>query len=418
MTDDTMMTQPAHSSSPITTVALAGTALLAALAAGCASSPDIPEESGSSSTQYQSTQQNNESSEASDSTESTSNSSSSSTAQNRRLTAAGPSSKPNSRRSGSPGAKPSGSIPKATGPVAHVDGEPITASAFNDQINKLSKSKRINTRRLRAAAPKLIDKLIDQRLVENYLEAEQIDVSDERVDKKLDEVRQNFKNANKSSAGKVKTLADARDQMGISDKELKDSIRQSLAIQKALTTNRGVTLPSDKDVRSFYDKNKSRFMQPERVRASHILVKVSKDKQNSDKAWKQAKKDAQKLYEQVKQSDKDFATLATEHSEGPTAKKGGDLGYFTRKGMRGLEPFAKKAFNMKNGAISKPVKTQFGYHIIKRTGHKQAGPVAFEKVEDRIYQKLKKQKLGKELQSLVTELRGRAEIKKHTDNIS
>ena len=89
------------------------------------------------------------------------------------------------------------------------------------------------------------------------------------------------------------------------------------------------------------------------VRASHILVK------KEDKAkW---------IYDQIKKGG-DFEKLAKEYSDCPSKANGGDLGYFGKGQMVG--EFETAAFSMKEGEISKPVKTQFGYHIIKVTGKK------------------------------------------------
>ena len=88
-----------------------------------------------------------------------------------------------------------------------------------------------------------------------------------------------------------------------------------------------------------------------KVRASHILVsKLSV---------------AQQLLERIN-SGEDFATLALEFSECPSKKKGGDLGFFTRGQM--VKEFETATFALEIGSVSEPVRTQFGYHIIKRTG--------------------------------------------------
>lgn len=87
-----------------------------------------------------------------------------------------------------------------------------------------------------------------------------------------------------------------------------------------------------------------------KVRASHILVKKHSQ--------------AISILDQLQQGQ-DFKKLAKKHSECPSGKKGGDLGYFARGQM--VKPFEKAVYSMKVGEISEPVKTQFGYHIIKRT---------------------------------------------------
>jgi peptidyl-prolyl cis-trans isomerase C len=105
----------------------------------------------------------------------------------------------------------------------------------------------------------------------------------------------------------------------------------------------------------------------EEVRARHILV----DTEDEAKA----------LQEQLK-SGADFATLAKEKSKDPGAAEGGDLGYFTKDQM--VPEFADVAFKMYPGQVSNPVKTQFGWHLIKLEDKRTKQPPEFEKVKDQI----------------------------------
>lgn len=129
--------------------------------------------------------------------------------------------------------------------------------------------------------------------------------------------------------------------------DTKRSLLKSYNFSKAIE---GVEV-SDDETKAFYDENKQFFKKPESVHAAHILV------DNEDKA----KEIAQKLDEGA-----DFEELAKEHSTCPSSERGGDLGSFGRGQM--VPEFDEKVFAMKDGTISEPVKTQFGYHIIKRIG--------------------------------------------------
>jgi len=87
------------------------------------------------------------------------------------------------------------------------------------------------------------------------------------------------------------------------------------------------------------------------VRASHILV----DNETH----------AKQIKAKLDKDEASFAELAKEKSEGPSSKDGGDLGFFGRGKM--AKPFERKAFELDVGEVSEPVKTQFGWHIIKKT---------------------------------------------------
>lgn len=117
---------------------------------------------------------------------------------------------------------------------------------------------------------------------------------------------------------------------------------------------------SDDLISDYYNGNLSEFKTDKRVKARHILFKV--DERADEKTTDSKKAEAMKVYEMAK-AGKDFADLAKEYSEGPTKNNGGDLGWFTRDRM--VKPFADKAFAMAPNDISEPVRTNFGWHVIK-----------------------------------------------------
>lgn len=117
---------------------------------------------------------------------------------------------------------------------------------------------------------------------------------------------------------------------------------------------------SDEEIAEYYQGHPDEFKTEKRVKARHILFKVD---ENADEKTSEGKKsEAMKIYEMAK-TGKDFAELAKLYSEGPSKDQGGDLGWFTRDAM--VKPFADKAFSMVRDEISEPVRTSFGWHIIK-----------------------------------------------------
>jgi peptidyl-prolyl cis-trans isomerase D len=116
----------------------------------------------------------------------------------------------------------------------------------------------------------------------------------------------------------------------------------------------------EEDIRDYYESNPEKFKDPKTVHARHILIKVDQNaKPEEVESAHQRAEDILKLARE----GQDFAALARQYSEGPTKTKGGDLGTFRREAM--VKPFADKAFSMKAGDISDPVRTRFGWHIIK-----------------------------------------------------
>jgi len=144
---------------------------------------------------------------------------------------------------------------------------------------------------------------------------------------------------------------------------------------------------SDEEAKKSYDSNIKDFEKPEQVRASHILVKTEPKDPNTDpnQVKAAAKTKAETLLKKVKDGG-DFAAIAKESSECPSAAKGGDLGFFARGMM--VKPFEDVAFAMKVGQVSDLVETRFGYHIIKVTDHNDASVTPFEQVKTQIVDKL------------------------------
>jgi peptidyl-prolyl cis-trans isomerase C len=124
---------------------------------------------------------------------------------------------------------------------------------------------------------------------------------------------------------------------------------------------------TDATLKAHYDAHKSDYKEGETITASHILVKTESE--------------AKALLEALK-SGKDFAELAKEKSTGPSASQGGSLGSFGRGRM--VPDFEKAAFALKAGEVSQPVKTRFGWHVIKVTEHTKGKQQDFEQAKEAI----------------------------------
>ena len=144
-----------------------------------------------------------------------------------------------------------------------------------------------------------------------------------------------------------------------------------------------VTLAED-DIRDYYESNSDEFNIPKTVEARHILIKA--DENAEAEQDESARKKAEEIFKLAKEGQ-DFAELARKYSEGPTKAKGGYLGTFRREEM--VKPFSDKAFSMNAGDISEPVRTTFGWHIIKVEKVNVAKTLALDEAEADIRKKLK-----------------------------
>lgn len=146
------------------------------------------------------------------------------------------------------------------------------------------------------------------------------------------------------------------------------------------------------EVKKFFEEHRSQFEVKESRQASHILILA--DPAAGADARVKAKAKAEDVYRQVKQKPESFAELAKKFSEDPgSAGKGGDLGYFTRGSM--VKSFDEAVFSMKQGDISQPVESEFGYHIIRLTGVRAGRASEPKEVTGQIEAELKKQQASR-----------------------
>ncbi|HWV82870.1 MAG TPA: peptidylprolyl isomerase [Hyphomicrobiaceae bacterium] len=147
---------------------------------------------------------------------------------------------------------------------------------------------------------------------------------------------------------------------------------------------------SDADAKKFYDQQVGSAKAQEEVRARHILV--------DNEAL------AKQLQERIGKGE-DFVALAKEHSKDPGSKDdGGDLGYFSKGQM--VPVFEETAFALKPGEVSAPVKSQFGWHIVKVEDRRQRGAPPFDSIKDRIIASM----IHRKAQQVATDLRTKAQL--------
>lgn len=148
---------------------------------------------------------------------------------------------------------------------------------------------------------------------------------------------------------------------------------------------------------------------PDQVRARHILFKAD---QSADEATAKAAKDkALKVMKEAREKPDTFPELAKKYSEGPSGKSGGDLGFFAKERM--VPPFSKAAFAMKPGEISEPVRTRFGFHIIKVEERKEAKEVKYEDVKEQLKAQVERKEKEKLLVAHLDTLRKEMNVKVH-----
>lgn len=173
-----------------------------------------------------------------------------------------------------------------------------------------------------------------------------------------------------------------------------DRLRQQ-ALQRQMSEN--FEEPTEEEVESYSKENR-------RIRAQHILIKVGQDAPESEAD--SARRVAETLVDSAKMESVEFGELARRRSEGPSAKKGGDLGFFTQDQM--VDEFAKAAFALSDSGdvASEPVRTRFGFHVIRLTNPGE--PMDTSKARKQMAQERQKQAVEDQIDDLLAKVTVRA----------
>ncbi|MDP6943358.1 MAG: peptidylprolyl isomerase, partial [Myxococcota bacterium] len=243
----------------------------------------------------------------------------------------------------------------------------------------------------------ILQRLIEKELIRQAAKKARVTVSHAAVARGLAEYKKRFQ----TEAQFNNYLKHGR----VTLKSIKDRIREKKRLENLLSS-RGRLKVTKTEVREFYRANERFYVEKEGVEASHILVKLAEDAPRAEE--KRAMKKIEKIQERLRRGS-DFAAVAKKLSEGPSAAKGGDLGFFGRGQM--VKPFEEAAFRLEVGAVSGPVRTRFGFHIIKVTDTREERKRPLAEVRDQIAQSLTNKKLFKERRKLLDALRQAATIK-------
>ena len=288
------------------------------------------------------------------------------------------------------GSSSSNGVPK--GDIATVAGTPITKAQFDSIIAQYNRSavaakqkpiKCCDSDYVTAVQTKIVPYLIQRTEFESQAHRIGAVVTKKDVDAEIKKIIKQYFGGKRSAFLKAlkkqgSTVADVRDTVGLQVLQQK--------VTAKLTANIKV---SNAEALAYYNKNKSQYVTQTSRDLSHILVKT--------------KKLAQKIYTQLK-GGADFAKLAKKYSTDKSSGiNGGKLGVQAENAL--VAPFAKVAFKIPTGTISRPVKSQFGWHIIKANGPvipKSTKPFSKEKAS--IVQQLLQAKQGEATSQFQTRL--------------
>jgi len=241
-------------------------------------------------------------------------------------------------------------------------------------------------RLIRINGEQVLNQMINEFLIEDEAKKQKINVSDKEINDKFNEIKNQFVDEQNFN----RWLESQR----ITSEELKKQIRLQFLQNKLVIKAKGIKV-TDKEIKDFFEQNKSKLDIPEQIRCRHILVKT--------------KEQADDLLVALR-AGADFSVMAKAKSEDPATKdQGGDIGFFTR-GML-LPEFEDVAFRLKVGEISEPIQTKLGFHIIKLEEKKPAKPAKLDKeTKSEIENILLQNKISSALPEYFNELRQKSKI--------
>jgi peptidyl-prolyl cis-trans isomerase C len=284
--------------------------------------------------------------------------------------------------------------------LARVNGESVKKADLDRLIKnmELSANQPIPAERRDEILRRALDQLVTYTVLSQECRARKVTVTDAEIDGNLKQMQSQF-----PTEEEFKKALTAR---GMTLEKLRSDARIDMSINRMMEAELASTpVPTDPQVREFYDKNPDKFKQDEAIRASHILIPA--DEKADEATKKKARAEIDDILKQLK-GGADFGELAKKYSKDGSAAQGGDLNFFPKGQM--VPAFDQAAWALKPGEISGVVTTPFGYHIIKLTEQRPASTVPFEQVSPRIKEYLTEQQKQGRAEAFIELLKQKAKI--------
>lgn len=289
------------------------------------------------------------------------------------------------------------------GPAVIVNGEEISREKVQAQVDHLINERGISyggitqPTMFKRIQQEVVDSLIVQELLWQEAQRRDFVVEDEYVDERLAELKSGF-DTELAFLFKIKAG-------GFTEETYREDIRQQESVRRMIAEgiSPGISV-SDEDVEYFYNNNIEMMQRPIEVHARHILIKPASTAMEDHEA---ARQKAESILAGIRDGA-DFVELAKTRSQGPSAQRGGDLGYFGAGRM--VAPFERAAFALQPGEISEVVQTQFGYHVIRLEDRRGGETVALQEATGQIRSYLGQQALQNAVEMLITKLRDEGDV--------
>jgi peptidyl-prolyl cis-trans isomerase C len=286
--------------------------------------------------------------------------------------------------------------------VAKVNGEPIAAGpvfqlAHIQKMRFLSEGQQVDEAMDKELVRVALQMVIDNELLAQAAQQSGLSLDPQEIDGEIEAARSQFPSEEE--------YADYLKNAGLTEQDVRQEAERRVMIRsyvKTLTDGKPV---EDAIARKFYQDRPEMFTEGEQVRAAQILIRSAKD--DAEGLREEARKRIDEAHARATGGE-DFAELAKEYSQGPTAGKGGDIGFFPRGVM--VPKFEEVAFSTPIGEISPVFETPYGFHIVKVLEKQEAKVKPYEEVKPWLMVDLARRKEAVALELKIRELRSGAKV--------
>lgn len=254
---------------------------------------------------------------------------------------------------------------------------------------------------------RVIDDLLRKRLITQEIARRGITIPKTDIDDQTEiTFEQILRQNNLTEAQAAQILKEQGRSLEGFKRELRQAVELNMQIERLRQSVAGPIEPTDQELSAYLEEHREEYDTPEQVHARHILIRVPENASEAEIA--QAKKQIEAIKQEI-ENGADFAELAKQYSQDPgSAPTGGDLGFFERGQM--VQEFEEAAFALEPGQVSDPVRTQFGFHLIKVEEKKPAEHPDLAQIRDRVLHDYIEAERDRRFEQFYRELKAQAKI--------
>jgi peptidyl-prolyl cis-trans isomerase SurA len=287
--------------------------------------------------------------------------------------------------------------------VAVVDQEIITLSELDRFAGPLQDTIQGDNRlereaKLRELRRKVLERIIDEKVLDHEAKKAGVKVTSKEVDAVVEDIK-------RRNQATQEDLEKALQKDGTTLEAYRQNIENAGSIRNWSVVGEGGAQRDEITLRDFYEMNIDRYRTSGSFHPAHILFGVSPG--TTTEEAQQIQRKCQQVLDRIRKGA-DFGEMALLYSQDPSARFGGDLGYFKRGEL--VPVLEQAALRLKVGEVSGIVRTDFGFHILKLLDRKEGVPSPFDSVQEKVYEDYNTQEFNNAVQAYISSLKKGAVI--------